>query len=134
MSRLNSTSKIEVTHVPTPSQSLPPSPRTGHMSSSFVDYSFKANKPPKVKTLVDGIQDFIDQKDSKTLKKRLKIKKNAEHINDMTISGRSLLHHAILREDTEAIDLLIEFGAEINIKDAKGGTPLHLAAEVYDFH
>ncbi len=49
----------------------------------------------------------------------------------VTCKGRSLLHHAIMNEDMEAIDLLLEFGAEINVKDAKGGTPLHLAAETY---
>jgi len=42
--------------------------------------------------------------------------------------GRTSLHLASLRGDTEIVELLLEAGANVNIKNKFGWTPLHLAA------
>lgn len=45
-------------------------------------------------------------------------------INRQTKKGRTLLMHAVLKEDVEAVRLLIENGADLSIQDNKGNNVL----------
>lgn len=45
--------------------------------------------------------------------------------------GRSALHHAVLKDQTDIAKLLLRAGLDINGKDHNGDTPLHLAAQEY---
>jgi ankyrin repeat protein len=59
--------------------------------------------------------------------------------NDKNILGETPLHLAAKYDFSDAIDILIEYGAKINEKDNDGNTPLHTAAKfnrsmfVYNF-
>ena len=46
-------------------------------------------------------------------------------VNALDIHGRSALHYACLHRDIEAINTLIEYGADWTIADEGGFTPLH---------
>jgi ankyrin repeat protein len=48
-------------------------------------------------------------------------------VKDKDLSGRTALHYATQRADSEVVRVLIEAGAEVNAKDDKGMTSLKLA-------
>lgn len=41
----------------------------------------------------------------------------------------TLLHHAVMQQSGEAIDLLLSHGALVNVRNNQDVTPLHIAAE-----
>ncbi|KAM4748933.1 uncharacterized protein WCC33_006342 [Rhinophrynus dorsalis] len=51
-------------------------------------------------------------------------------INIQSIKGSSLLHEAVRGCSIEAVKFLIENGADPNLQDQEGNTPLHLAASL----
>jgi hypothetical protein len=59
-------------------------------------------------------------------------------INDVDLQGLAALHHAVKGKKTSLIDWLIKSGANVNVADASGDTPLMLAvksneqSEVYE--
>ena len=48
------------------------------------------------------------------------------NIGDKSISGRTALHQATLRDDADLIAFLLEKGAFIDVQDNRGCTPVHL--------
>ncbi len=74
-------------------------------------------------------------KDSRSLRKLLRIRKFFEHIADCDKDQQSLLHIAVKNNDYESVDLLLEaYEASdrsdvVNSRDATGFTPLHSAIE-----
>jgi ankyrin repeat protein len=46
-----------------------------------------------------------------------------------TAQSRSLLHLSVLHENIECIELLVQHGANVNVKDQNNNTPLHIAAQ-----
>jgi hypothetical protein len=50
-----------------------------------------------------------------------------------TAQSRSLLHLSVLHENIECIELLVQRGADVNIKDQNNDTPLHFAAQKVSF-
>ena len=48
-------------------------------------------------------------------------------VNALTPSGQSLLHIAAANADLKCVQLLLQYGAEVNVKDVNGWGPLHAA-------
>lgn len=59
---------------------------------------------------------------------------NTNQINQKNAEGQSLLHIAALKNDTEMVQLLLSMGADTEIKNSAGETPMAAAvgAECYD--
>ncbi|CAJ0929924.1 unnamed protein product [Ranitomeya imitator] len=51
-------------------------------------------------------------------------------INITSIKDSTLLHEAVCGKSIETVNLLIEKGADTNLQDQEGNTPLHLAAHL----
>jgi ankyrin repeat protein len=49
-------------------------------------------------------------------------------IGDFNIDGESVLHHAIMDNDTGLVEILLQQGIDVSIQCRKGGSALHLAA------
>lgn len=49
--------------------------------------------------------------------------------NSVGWHGLTPLHHAALKNNQELVDLLLEYGANVNRPNAYGETPLHLACQ-----
>lgn len=62
---------------------------------------------------------------------RILRKKTIEDINKHDNTGLALLHRAIMNTNINAADVLINNGADVNIEDISGKTPLHYCA-IYD--
>jgi len=62
--------------------------------------------------------------------KKLKIllKKNKKLVNIKEKYNNSILHVAVLNQDIDSVNILIENKVNINEQDAGGATPLHIAA------
>lgn len=67
----------------------------------------------------------LREKQSTTTLRRL-LEEESANIADP--GGRTALHAAVLYRNREAIEILQEYGADINEQDMEGNTPLHLAA------
>jgi len=52
---------------------------------------------------------------------------NGANVNAQTIAGKSALHFACEQQLPEFIEMLCLFGAETNMLDSEGSTPMHLA-------
>lgn len=50
-------------------------------------------------------------------------------VNLADAKGKTALHYATTSRSPELVTLLIELGADPNIKDVDGATPLHVCAE-----
>ena len=50
------------------------------------------------------------------------------HLNQQNACGYSLLHYACLYDLPSIVDVLLENGADVTLKDAWGNQPLHIAA------
>lgn len=48
-------------------------------------------------------------------------------LNTPECDGETLLHYSILLKDRASFDLFIELGADVDILDSQGCSPLHLA-------
>ena len=59
--------------------------------------------------------------------RKLSAKMDSEQLNTLDDTGVSALHHAARLGMAEAISVLIEDGASIDLKTADGSTALHLA-------
>ncbi len=55
-----------------------------------------------------------------------------EKVDQRDIDGNTLLHVATKIGSLGGVEILLDFGADINIKDKVGETPLHLAARNND--
>jgi ankyrin repeat protein len=56
-------------------------------------------------------------------------------VNAKTKNGVSALHRAARRQDAQTVFVkLLEAGANVNVKDDEGETPLHVAAESDSFN
>lgn len=71
----------------------------------FINYSFRHGEKP---SLVIG--------------------ERKQEANTQNNLGRTPLHYASMGSSLEAVDKLIECGAEINLQDISGNTPLHYSA------
>ena len=49
-------------------------------------------------------------------------------MRSVTSDGHSVLHLAAVRRNTVLASVLIELGADVDQRDAKGNSPLHIAA------
>ena len=56
------------------------------------------------------------------------VNKRLEFINAQNNMKLSALHIAVLKNQTEAVALLLQNGADPNLTDALGNTPIHLAS------
>lgn len=54
--------------------------------------------------------------------------KNEDQLIEDFPEGCSLLHLACITADVGMVELLLQYGANINVSDAKGQTPLHYCA------
>ena len=48
-------------------------------------------------------------------------------MNSQTPNGQSLLHIAAANADLKCVQLLLQYGADVNVKDTNDWTPLHAA-------
>ena len=83
----------------------------------------------------NDILEFMMDDDIEGLKKNIhKFDLNAELDNDDTALG-SVLHHSIYNlESEEFLDILLEYGADINRQNEKNGsTPLHIAIKMENY-
>lgn len=56
------------------------------------------------------------------------VEENAEIINSQDKYGYTALHNVMSEEEFEIVEYLIKNGADVNIQNEDGVTPLHLAA------
>ena len=53
-------------------------------------------------------------------------------VDTVDSGGRTLLMEAVIKRDHELINILINNGADVNIRDKRNWTALHFAAQEYD--
>ena len=50
-------------------------------------------------------------------------------VNEKNTTGQTPLHYAALRNNTEAVRILLQNGADVELKDKHGDQPIHKAAK-----
>lgn len=82
--------------------------------------------------------EVVKLNDEKTLEKYLKQleKNNQLNIinNGFDKDQNTLLHLACQKDHYQCLDLLLDYGADVNIKNITGATPLHVAANLGHSH
>lgn len=79
------------------------------------------------------LQRLVKSQKIDTLNILLTRKKMLDYsINSLDQKGRSAVHYAILINNPEIIELLVKHGANFNLKDSRGNTPLMLAIKNND--
>jgi ankyrin repeat protein len=81
---------------------------------------------PNTAEMEHEIVDALGKGDLESLEKRLKT--GGIDLNKFQSTRYSPLHHAVDLGNKKAVELLIRYGADINLKDLAGNTPLHFAA------
>src|SRR5436853_5257309 len=49
-------------------------------------------------------------------------------VNSPQVDGATALHWAVYQDDVETVDRLIKAGAQVDVKNREGITPLHMAS------
>lgn len=91
------------------------------LSSAFIEQFFN---------LIPALKYLVEPPDVKTL-----IKESFPDLNAIDETGKTLLHHAILRAEVMVVDVLLEDLAEFlayDRKDGSGNSPLHLAIMAFN--
>lgn len=90
--------------------------------------------------LVHGTPDFLFQQaclccDVDNVLKLEKLRKDIDVNRVNRTSGISALHHCVLEENFALVQLLVkDFGANVNVQDRDGWSPLHAASAVGNIH
>lgn len=86
---------------------------------------------PKQAVKEETLMDLISAGKMSEVKQRFS---NSDQINQKNSQGQSLLHIAALRNDAEMVQFLLALGADTEIRDAAGDTPLSAAitADCFD--
>ena len=77
-----------------------------------------------MQALVDGFKDVVYKL----------LENNKIDISSKDKDGRSLMHYAVMDKNKELIELLLEKGADINLRDKKGKTPINLFFTDKDYY
>ena len=75
----------------------------------------------------DTVSEFIDNGDIQSLKTILT--DNPALINTKNKQGSTALHHAVKKQNIEAVHLLLELKADCEIENSEGKKPIHLAID-----
>jgi ankyrin repeat protein len=108
--------------------------RVPRVSELLVDYGARVNDQDDYGRTALMLSVFFDHhyyRDKNIITKML-LEKGAE-INTQNKAGQTALYYAIMRQNIEAIELLISNGASINIRDNRGWSPL-MAAKIYNYN
>ena len=85
----------------------------------------KGTKPETILSIL-GIRDISDH---------AAILQKLDGVLDVDTSdsgGRTLLMEAVIRGDRHLVEILVNKGASVNLRDVRGWTALHFAAQAYD--
>ena len=82
----------------------------------------------EIKTQTENFSDLVVFGDIKGIKKQISL--NKEIINSKDEYGFTALHNVMAEEQIEAIQLIINNGANVNTQNNDGIAPLHLAAYI----
>lgn len=73
-----------------------------------------------------SLHDTIGRYDLEAAREMLQ--QNPELVSDVNSLGKTPLHYAVNYKSVDAMELLLEYGADLNAADKTGMTPLHCAA------
>ncbi|MBR1840718.1 MAG: ankyrin repeat domain-containing protein, partial [Alphaproteobacteria bacterium] len=72
-------------------------------------------------------QDLIESVKQKNMPMLLELLANGENVNGKNEQGNTALHYAVALDDAESTETLLSYGADMNIANGKGWTPLKIA-------
>ena len=93
------------------------------LSYPYVDFAFWVITPPPLQMLLRRYESLSNIKHSTVL------------LTDLSATdefGRTALHNAILGKHLRIVQMLLSKGANVQVQDERGDTPLHTAVRVGD--
>ena len=74
-----------------------------------------------------AVQDLIDSVKNQNIAAVRQMLAEGEDVNAQNVQGNTALHYAVALDDADMTRLLLENGANLNVANSKGWTPLKIA-------